>query len=126
MDIESRELTTCSVAADGELISLGFRDAAGRPASINLPVEQAGSLAMTLPALIERALRQRYRDASLRYAFPLTSWRFERSSDPATTIVTLGTADGFGICFSIAKDLRCELGEALTATVAKDRPLNAN
>ncbi|MEW6644109.1 MAG: hypothetical protein AB1586_26620 [Pseudomonadota bacterium] len=126
MNIESRQLTTCSVAADGTLISLGFLDAAGRPASVNLPVEQAGSLAMTLPVLIQRALRQRYRDASLRYTFPLTSWRFERSSDPATTIVTLGTADGFGICFSIARELRSELGEALATPVASEQPLTAN
>ncbi|UTD28479.1 hypothetical protein [Bradyrhizobium sp. WD16] len=126
MDLESRQLTNCHVAPDGGLISLGFVDGAGCPTSINFPLDQIGVLLMTLPALIEAALRARYRDASLRYTYPLKSWSFERSSDPATSIITLRTADGFGVCFSMAQELRSELGEALATVGELGEPPAAN
>lgn len=50
MEIESRSLTTCEVAAGGESVLLSFVDADGTPATIRLPVDQVGALAMTLPA----------------------------------------------------------------------------
>jgi hypothetical protein len=71
MNIDSQALTTCEISADGRQISLGFVDAAGQPAARKLPIEQVG--AMTLPALIERALRMRFGDDSLRYTYPLGS-----------------------------------------------------
>ena len=82
MDIDTQALTTCEVAPDGEAVSLGFVDSTGRPATIRLSLNQIGSLAMTLPGLIDKALRARYGDQSLRYAYPLASWAVERSSDP--------------------------------------------
>ena len=50
---------------------------------------------MTLPDLINKALRSRYGDDTLRYAYPLGSWTVERSSDPRTGMMTLSTTDGF-------------------------------
>lgn len=120
MEIDSRELTTCEVTADGEAISLGFVDAGGRPAAINFPVDQIGALAMTLPALIEKALRRRFRDDTLRYAYPLGSWSCEHSSDPATSIVTFRTVDGFSVCFSMPRQRQNELGEALAGRPAPE------
>jgi hypothetical protein len=114
MEIDSQALTTCEVAADGA-ISLGFLDSGGKPASIRLSLNQVGSLVMTLPALIDKALQTRFGDASLRYAYPLASWAIEQSSDPAETMVTLRTVDGFSVCFSIARKQQSELGEALVA-----------
>lgn len=113
MKIESRSLATCEISADGRDISLGFIDRAGQPATLKLPLEQAGALAMTLPSLMENALRRQFSDASLRYTYPLASWTFERSSDPSTSIVTLGTHDGFSVCFAIAREQQLELSEAL-------------
>ena len=71
MEIETQELTTCEVAADGCAISLGFVDARGEPATIRLSVNQVGALVMTLPGLISKALQTRFGDQSLRYAYPL-------------------------------------------------------
>jgi hypothetical protein len=115
MELESRELTTCRVAADGQSVSLGFVDRGGECASVNFPIEQIGALAMTLPALMEKALRTRYQDDSLRYAFPLGSWTCEPASDPATSIVTLRTPDGFSVCFSLPRHQLNEIGEAMAA-----------
>ena len=115
MDIDTQALTTCEVAPDGGAISLGFVDSTGRPATIRLSLNQIGALAMTLPGLIDKALRARYGDQSLRYAYPLESWAVEQSSDPTTGMITLSTVDGFSVCFSMPRSQQSELGEALAA-----------
>lgn len=88
VEIDSQALTTCAVAPDGKTVSLGFTDTSGRHVAVRLPLEQASALAMTLPALIEQALRRQFRDDSLRFTFPLGSWAVEQSPDPGTNIVT--------------------------------------
>jgi hypothetical protein len=74
-------------------ISVGI--SAGKPATIRLSLNQVGALAITLPGLVDKALRTRYGDQSLRYAYPLASWVVEQSSDPTHGMVALRTVDGF-------------------------------
>ena len=126
MEIETQALTSCEVAADGNIISLGFVDAAGQPATIRLSLNQVGALAMTLPGLIDKALQVRYRDESLRYAYPLESWVVEQSTDPKQGMMTLTTSDGFSVCFSIPREQQSELGEALVSQPAKTPAMRAN
>jgi len=108
MEIDTQALTTCEVAPDGEAISLGFVDSAGRAATIRLSLNQVGALAMTLPGLIDKALQTRFGDQSLRYAYPLESWMVEQSTDPTQGMVTLRTVDGFSVCFSIPRQQQSE------------------
>lgn len=115
MDIESQSLTTCEVAPDGNTIVLGFTDASGVPATLRLPLNQIGALAMTLPDLINKALQSRYGDHTLRYAYPLAAWTVERSSEPGTGMMTLSTTDGFSVCFSMERELQQTLAEALAS-----------
>ena len=115
MEIDIESLTTCEVTADGGAISLGFVDAAGQPATVTLSLNEAGSLAMTLPGLIDKALQTRHGDQSLRHAYPLASWMLEQSSDPTQAMLTLRTVDGFSVCFSIPRAQQSELGKALAA-----------
>ena len=98
----------------------------GKPATIRLSLNQIGALAMTLPKLIDQALQARFGDASLRYAYPLASWKVEQSSDPSQGMVTLRTVDGFSVCFSIPREQQSELGEALVAQPAAKLTLRAN
>jgi hypothetical protein len=126
MDIESKLLTACGVTPDGSEILLGLVDKDGRSATIRLPLNQAGNLAMTLPELINKALRSRFNDQSLRYAYPLASWTVEQSSDPQTIMVTLKTVDGFTVCFSMEGELQSELGEALVKEHAGKTGLRSN
>jgi hypothetical protein len=114
MEIKVRSLRTCEVATDGGAISLGFEDMAGNLAAVSMSLNQAGALIMTLPALLEAALRARYGDQSLRYAYPLASWVIEQSTDTTQRIITLETEDGFKVRFSIPKAEQSLLGEALT------------
>jgi hypothetical protein len=125
MEIDTQALTTCEVAADGGVISLGFVDSTGNPATIRLSLNQVGALAMTLPGL-DKALRTRFGDQSLRYVYPLASWAVEQSSDPAQGMVTLRTVDGFSVCFSIPRQQQNELGEALAAQPAPNVTLRAH
>jgi hypothetical protein len=81
---------------------------------------------MTLPGLIDKALRTRFADQSLRHAYPLASWVLEQSSDPAQNMVTLRTMDGFSIRFSVPRRLQIELGEALVAQFASKVTHHAN
>jgi hypothetical protein len=126
MEIDTQALTNCEVAPDGGVISLGFVDSAGRPATIRLSLNQVGALAMTLPGLIDKALQTRYGDRSLRYAYPLASWMVEQSTDPTQGMVTLRTVDGFSVCFSIPREQQSELGEALVAQPALQVTLRPN
>jgi hypothetical protein len=106
--------TECEVAADGS-VTLGFVDSNGNKAMVRLTVNQVGALAMALPELIAKALRNRYGDQTLRYAYPLTSWTVEQSTDPKTGMMTLGTEDGFSVCFSMGRDIQTQLGQALAS-----------
>jgi hypothetical protein len=126
MEIDSQALTTCEVAKDGGAILLSFVDTIGNPATIRLPLNQVSALAMTLPALIDKALRTRFGDQSLRHAYPLASWVLEQSSDPTQNMVTLRTMDGFSVCFSIPRRQQIELGEALVAQFAPKMTHHAN
>jgi len=114
MEISVKSLTTCEVASDGGAISLGFEDASGNQAAVHISLNQVGALIMTLPGLFETALKARYGDQSLRYAYPLASWVLEQSTDTTQRIITLETEDGFKVRFSIPKAAQSLLGEALT------------
>src|SRR5262245_1354964 len=113
MEISVKSLTNCEVASDGGAISLGFEDASGNPAAVRVSLNQVGALIMTLPGLLEAALKARYGDQSLRYAYPLASWALEQSSDTTQRTITLQTEDGFKVRFSIPKGEESVLGEAL-------------
>jgi len=113
MEISVKSLTTCEVAPDGGAIALRFEDAAGRPAEVRVSLNQVGALIMTLPGLLEAALKARYGDQSLRYAYPLAAWVVEQSTDTTQRIITLETEDGFKVRFSIPKAEQSLLGEAL-------------
>ena len=126
MEIEPQSLTNCEVSPDGSSVLLGFTDPDGTPAQIRLSLNQVGGLAMTLPDLITKALRLRYGDQSLRYAYPLQSWTVERSSDPRTGMVTLCTTDGFSVCFSMQRELQHQLADALATDDPAQPRLLAN
>jgi len=114
--------SACEVAPDGSTIILGFTDPDGTPAQIRLSLNEVGGLAMTLPDLITKALRLRYGDHTLRYAYPLASWTVEavvRSQDRHDDAVYHGPDSA---CVSrCRRDLQRKLADAL----ASDGPYEA-
>jgi hypothetical protein len=101
------------MAADGGGVGLEFLDSSGTAVRLDLSVEQAESLIMTLPQLLARALRQRTGDQDARYAFGLGEWAIERAKGQACLITTLKTLDGFAVCFGIPFDAARSLGQNL-------------
>jgi hypothetical protein len=99
--IRSEKLTTCRVAADGAEVGLEFVDATGAAVRLEMPVEQAESLIMTLPQLLACALRQKTGDQDARYVFGLGEWAIESAKGQGCLIATLKTPDGFEVCFGI-------------------------
>lgn len=122
MEFVGKTLTGCEIDPSDGMVRVGFLDEKGTPSVVRLSLDNAGALAMTLPAAVEAAIRLRYRDDSLRYTYPLGSWALEQASDGNTRMITLRTPDGFSVCFTLPAKQAAELGESLAnaraATVA--------
>jgi hypothetical protein len=78
--IEAQDLTTFEIAADGNRFELHFAGADGKPASLSLPTESLKALVLTLPTILDRALKLQHRDNSLRLVYPLGTCAIERSA----------------------------------------------
>jgi len=122
MTITVKKMTTYNISEDGKAVTLSLVDHAGNPASLEFQVPDLGNLAMTLPSLIEAALRRQLRDGSFRYAYPMGSWSIEQSTDPSFLIVTLRTKDGFGVSFSMPRDNALQLAHSLSGPQVKAGP----
>jgi hypothetical protein len=107
-------LTGYVVDPDGSAVSLVGLDEAGGAFSLRLSIDQIGSLAMTLPGVLEQALRAQFRDDSLRYVYGLGDWTLEAARDANVLILNLSTVDGFKASFGVARSLVGELAEALS------------
>lgn len=119
MAINVKEMTTYNISDDGKTVTLGLEDDAGTSTSLSFQIPDLGNLAMTLPSLIEAALRRQLRDGSFRYAYPIGSWSIEQSTDPSALIVTLRTEDGFGVSFSMPRNNALQLAHSLSETGPK-------
>ena len=127
--IDAASLTTFDVDPDGARVRIHVRDNAGAPASLVLPTECLSQLLMSLPRMVETALRRGHGDDSLRVVHPLDRYRIELGeSTPDGTqqyIVTLETGGGFAVSFVASADLlagfaRSIFGEALSYPVTQD------
>jgi hypothetical protein len=121
--IRSQRLTTCRIAADGNDVGLEFLDQAGVAVTVELSLEQAEAVVMTLPHLLARAVKQKTGDDSARYVFGLHGWSIESAKDQDCLLTTLATTNGFEVCFgvpfeacrSLAMNLLSSVGEAAEA-----------
>lgn len=114
MEIEARGLRNCSVMEGGERISLGMVDENGQPLELKVSASDACAIAMTLPRLLNLSMKEKFRDDSVRYVFPLDDWKVETTSDGKQVIVTLTTGQGYEVSFASPPDTCRLLGSALT------------
>lgn len=113
MKIETSSLGSCSVVKGGDRISLGLVDENGEEVEIKVSTADAHSIAMTLPRLLKGCLKEKYRDAGLRYAFPLDMWKVEAALDGNQVIMTFVTGSGYEVSFATRPDMCRSLGSAL-------------
>jgi hypothetical protein len=124
--IASSKLTTCGVAADWETVELEFLDQSGAATTLQLPLDQAEAVVMTLPHVLAYALKRRTGQHDARYVFGLGEWCIEDTRDQDSLIVTLKTTDGFEVSFGIPFETGRALGfslqhEAKAAIAASER-----
>lgn len=113
MKIDARQLTQCRVVEGGDEISLGLIAGNGEAVELKVSASDACAMAMTLPRLLKASIKEKYRDNSLRYVFPLDGWQVETASDGKQVIVTLTTGNGFEVSFASNPETGRSLGSAL-------------
>jgi hypothetical protein len=113
MEINGKTLTTCGLVDGGNGVTLNFLDHADAPVTLRLSLEQAQSVAMTLPHLLSHAVQKTSGDPQSRYVFPLGGWVVELPEDGNGLILTLTTPDGFQTSFVLGSAISRALGSAL-------------
>jgi hypothetical protein len=111
--IKGKRLTAWSVTQDGEHVRLGLVDDDGRPCAVLLPTAVLSGLMMTIPRMLQDALRVKFSDGSLRMIHELGDWRVERAAGTDASILSLATPDGFEVTFSVATPQADRLGKTL-------------
>jgi hypothetical protein len=111
--INGARLTNFAVSPDGSMISINVIDENSEPGSLVLPSESLQSLIMSMPEMMQQALRRRYQDPSLKLVYPLGKWSLETSTEPGKLILTLSTPDGFAVSFAVTA---AELKQFASAT----------
>jgi hypothetical protein len=123
MEIVGRALTTYQVDPAGDSFRLNVEDVDGRPASVVLPVDCLRSPLMTLPGLIEQALKARYSDDTLKVVYPVGDWSLQAAAGGDRLILTLATPDDFKVSFALTEDdaesLASSLGDTAQRVTAK-------
>jgi hypothetical protein len=116
-EITASALTTFEVALDGSSVRLNLLDQQGRSAAVTLPTRCVNHLLMTVPRMVETALRNSQGDESLRYVHPMESFTLElASSSPGggpQLILTITTGGGFAASFAGGEQVMTQLGHAL-------------
>ncbi len=119
--IDAAELTTYDVDPEGEFVRLHLEDHNGQVATVVLPTQCLTQLLMSLPDMVQKALRNRHGDDSLRLAHPLESFNVELGEpSPAGTpqyILTLATSGGFAVSFSGSHSDLASLGGAICGDI---------
>lgn len=113
MKIRSKKLTLCRVAPDGATIGLEFLDRSGTTVAVELPLDQAEAVVMTIPHLLARAVRRQTGNEDARYVFGLDGWSIEGAEAQDCLIATFVTSHGFEVCFAIPFEACQSLGRNL-------------
>src|SRR5215470_5739717 len=116
-EIDAVALTNFEVALDGSSVRLNVRDHAGQPASLILPASCINQLLMTIPRMVETALRNSHGDDSLRFVHPIESFALELAGSDSggqpRLILTIETGGGFKASFGAGEEVMIRLGQTL-------------
>jgi hypothetical protein len=126
MKIGVQTLSTYNVDTKGDTITLDLLDEAHQKFTLQMSVDQVGMLVMTLPSLIEIALKRRFRDTTFRYSYAAGACAVEQAADPNALIMTMRTTDGFGLSFTVSRDHAKKLSEALSLGAATNPTITAH
>ena len=126
--IDAVALTTFDVAPDGSQVRLHVQDRTGAPATLVLPSTCVNQLLMTLPRMVQTALRASHGDDSLRLVYPLEHFTLEMGEIDAQGerqfILTLKTGGGFSVAFSAAAQSLACLGRSIIHDVPEESSIS--
>ena len=121
-EIDAAQLTTFEVALDGSQVRLNVCDRTGEPAALILPAACVNQLLMTLPRMVETALRNSHGDDSLRFVHPIESFSLELAEPKAggepQVILTIATGGGFKASFGASEEVMMRLGHSVIHDIA--------
>lgn len=102
--IQAESLTTFDVASDGSHVRMHMRDQEGQPASLILPASCLNQLLMTLPTMVQTALRNRPGNTSTRLVHTIDECTLESGEVDARgsqqLILTMVTRGGFAASYA--------------------------
>ena len=107
--IQAKSLTTFDVNAEGTNVQINVQDVDDLLASLQLPTQCLNQLLMTIPRMLQAALRNSGGDRNLRLVHPINCFTIERGERNADGelqfILTLDTGGGFYVSFSASEAL---------------------
>jgi hypothetical protein len=120
-EIDAAALTTFEVTLDGSAVRLNVLDKAGEPASLLLPAECVNQFLMTIPRMVEAALRKTHGDDSLRFVHPIENFTLDLAGQEGDgephLILTLQTGGGFKASFGAGEEVMKELGHSIVNNI---------
>jgi hypothetical protein len=115
MTVAVSALTHFEVSPCGSCVRLGLLDHQGEAKGLALPFRCLGMLLMTLPSMIEQAIRRQSMDPTMRHVFPLEGWEVEVARGTGQAVLVLSTGNGFKVRFALPRQNAIEIGEKLKA-----------
>jgi hypothetical protein len=117
------KMCSAGLVQDGRAVRLDLVDDEGADVSLQLSLEQAQVIAMTLPSLLTRARQDLTDKGGSHYVLALDRWTVQESDDCSGLLLTLATGEGFEVCFDVPAEACRGLGLVLRScnrTVTED------
>lgn len=128
--ILAETLTTFDVASDGSHVRMHMRDREGQPASLILPTTCLNQLLMTLPTMVQSALRKRHGDESTRLVHSIDECTLESGGHDARgaqqLILTMITGGGFAASYSASSATLASIARCILNQVPEDAEMSAD
>ena len=107
------KMCSAGLVDDGRAVRLDLVDDEGADVSLQLSLEQAQAIAMTLPSLLTQARQDLADKTDSRYVLALDRWTVQQSNDCTGLLLTLATGEGFEVCFDVPAEACRGLGLVL-------------
>jgi hypothetical protein len=107
------KMCSAGLVDDGRVVRLDLVDDEGADVSLQLSLEQAQAIAMTLPSLLTQARQDLADKTDSRYVLALDRWTVQQSNDCTGLLLTLATGEGFEVCFDVPAEACRGLGLVL-------------
>ncbi len=103
--IHAETLTSFDVAPDGDTVRLNVLDRQGTEGALELPAQVVNQLLMSLPQVIERALRNKHGNEALQLVHALECFRVDLGEPDENGspryVLTLRTHGGYEVPFAM-------------------------